>query len=87
MSFLHSREHMGCGDVAVVNCSHQCNVMVMDDLNFQNYRSGRSFRYLGGFFRYLPARIAVPSDGEWNIVLDLGGGRATVRHSIQILRN
>jgi Domain of unknown function (DUF1883) len=87
MSFLHSREYLDQGDVVVVNCSHQCNIMLMDDGNFQSYKSGRRFTHYGGFYKMLPARIAAPSTGNWNIVLDLGGGRANISHSIQILRS
>jgi Domain of unknown function (DUF1883) len=86
MSFLHLREHLDSGDTVVVSCDHQCNVMVMDDSNFSSYRSGRQFRYLGGFFKRFPAQITVPSSGNWNVVLDLGGGSATVRHSIKFLK-
>ena len=87
MSFLHKREHMNRGDCAVVDCSHQCNVMLMDDNNFSKYKRGGRFGYLGGFYSRLPAEISVPHTTNWNIVLDLGGGSATVRHSINIIRN
>jgi hypothetical protein len=58
----------------------------MDDSNFANYKSGRGFKHYGGFFKMFPARLAAPSTGYWNIVLDLGGGSATIRHSIRILK-
>jgi len=87
MSFLHKREHMNQGDTAVVDCSHQCNVMLIDDNNFTKYKSGQQFKYYGGHYKILPARITAPHTDYWNIVLDLGGGSATVTHSIQIIRN
>lgn len=86
MQFLHSREYLNDGEVVIVNCSHQCNIMLMDDLNFQNYRSGRNFKYHGGFYRMLPARIAAPTTGFWNVVLDLGGGSANIKYSITVAR-
>jgi hypothetical protein len=61
--------------------------MLTTDDNFRKYRSGQQFRYHGGFYKYLPARIAVPETGWWNISLDLGGGSATVRHSISVMKN
>jgi uncharacterized protein DUF1883 len=61
--------------------------MLTTDDDFRKYRGGRQFQYYGGFYKYLPARIAVPETGWWNITLDLGGGRATVRHSISIIKN
>ena len=86
MSFLHKREYLNEGDVVVVNCSHQCNVMLTTDDNFRRYRSGQAFQYYGGFYKHLPARIGVPETGYWNITLDLGGGSATIRHSITVIK-
>ncbi len=87
MSFLHKREYLNAGDVVVVNCSHQCNVMLTDDDNFRRYKSGQQFHYRGGFYQRLPARIGVPQTGYWNITLDLAGGSANIRHSISVIRN
>ncbi|WP_080405457.1 DUF1883 domain-containing protein [Burkholderia ubonensis] len=85
MQFLHKREYLNAGDVVVVDCSHQCNVMLTDDSNFSNYRSGRGYKGVGGHFKRLPARLAAPHSGYWNITIDLGGGAATIRHSITII--
>lgn len=87
MNFIHSREHLNEGDVVVVNCDYQCNVMLTTDSNFQRYRSGQRFEYFGGNYTRLPARIAAPSTGYWNITIDLGGGSANIRYSINIVRN
>ena len=87
MSFLHKREYLDGGDVVIVNCSHQCNVMLTDDDNFQRYKGGQQFQYHGGFYKRLPARIGVPRTGYWNITLDLGGGSANIRHSISVIKN
>ena len=86
MQFLHQREYLNQGDVVVVNCSHRCNIRLMSDSDFASYRQGGSHHYFGGHYDRLPARIAVPQDGYWNITLDLGGGRASIRHSIGILK-
>jgi hypothetical protein len=34
----------------------------------------------------LPARIAVPSSGFWNVTIDLGEGRANIRYNIEYLK-
>lgn len=73
------------GDCALVDCSHQCNVLIMTDTNFRNYKNGRRYRYYGGFYNRLPAQISVPNTDNWNIVLDLGGRSANIRHSIRII--
>lgn len=87
MDFIHAREYLDEGDVVVVECSHQCNVSVMDDTNFSYYRSGGRYHYYGGHFKMLPARIRVPSSGYWNVALDLGGGSANIRYNISYLKN
>jgi hypothetical protein len=87
MQFIHSREYLNEGAVVIVDCSYQCNVMLTDDNNFQHYRRGGQFEYYGGFFQRLPARIAVPRTGYWNITLDVGGGRANLKYSINVMGN
>ena len=87
MNFLHSREHLNEGDIVEVDCSHQCNVRLTTDTNFANFKRGRAHQYFGGFYKMLPARIAAPHTGYWNITIDLGGGSANIRHSINIIRN
>lgn len=87
MQFLHKREYLQEGDVVEVDCSHQCNVLLTTDTHFSNYKNGRRYEYYGGFYERLPARIAVPHTGNWNITIDIGGGSARLTHSIRIHRN
>ncbi|MBI3675945.1 MAG: DUF1883 domain-containing protein [Proteobacteria bacterium] len=81
---VHAKEYLNAGDVVIVNCDHQCNVLVMDDSNFNSYRNGSQCRYFGGFFRRLPARVPVPHSGNWNVVVDAGQGQ--FRYSIQYMK-
>ncbi len=84
--FIHAREYLHEGDVVVVERDHQCNVLVMDDSDFQSYRRGGGHHYYGGFYERLPVRIAVPNDGYWNTTIDLGGGRANIRYNIGYIK-
>lgn len=86
MDFLHTRVHMDAGDIAVVRCTHQCNVRLMTDSDFRLFQKGAKHHYYGGWFERLPAQIAAPSTGMWNIVLDLAGGSANIQHSIAIVK-
>ena len=61
--------------------------MLTDDTEFQRYRSGDRFQYYGGQYRMFPVRIAAPKTGYWNITIDLGGGTANIRYSINVARN
>lgn len=84
--FIHSREYLHEGDIVVVNCDHQCNVRVMDDSNFSSFQRGGRHNFYGGFYKMLPARIAVPNDGYWNTTIDLGGGRASILYNIGYIK-
>jgi hypothetical protein len=86
MQFLHRREYLNQGDIVVADCSHRCNIRLMDDGDFASFRRGGRHRYCGGYYERLPARIPAPHSGYWNITLDLGGGSATIRHTINILK-
>lgn len=86
MSFLHDRKYLQKGTVVSVQCSHQINVLLMDDVNFNKYKKGGSCSTYGGFYKQFPANIPVPSTGNWNVVLALPPGHsAQIRHSIQYI--
>ncbi|WP_348771667.1 DUF1883 domain-containing protein [Providencia rettgeri] len=83
---VHSRYYINGNDVVSVQCSHQINVLVMDDNQLNNYRNGREFKYHGGFYKKFPANIRVPHSGYWNVVLALPAGhRVNIRYSINII--
>lgn len=84
--YIHWREHLSQGDIVVVDCSHRCNVRLTTDAEYAKLSHGGAHRYYGGHFDLLPARIAVPHDGAWNITLDLGGGSANIRYGMQVIR-
>jgi hypothetical protein len=86
MNFIHSRELLSAGDIVVVQCNYQANVLVTDDHNFQRYKSGSTFNYHGGNYKRFPVKIAVPTDGYWNVTIDLGGGSAQLRYSIRFVK-
>ena len=86
MDHIQAREYLSKGDIVEVACSHQCNIRLLDDANYRAYKSERPFRlHDGGPYKKLPARLLVPHTGYWNIVIDLGGATAQIRHSIRII--
>ncbi len=86
MDFLHTEFYGGPSDVAVVTLDSQANVMLLDDHNFHAYRSGRTYRYIGGLAKQSPVRIPPSHQGHWHVVVDLGGYAGTVRAGVRILR-
>ena len=85
-NFIGAREFLAKGDVVIVQCSHQCNVLVMDDQNFQAYKQRKKCTYFGGHFKTFPAKIVVPANGHWNTIIDLGGAQAQISHAINYVR-
>ena len=61
------------------------NVLLLDSANFQNYKNGRKYQYFGGHMTTSISRIPIPSNGYWNIVIDLGGYPGSVRSSVRML--
>ena len=84
MPFIYTRKFLNGDQVVRVMCDTQCNVQLMDDINFAEYQRGESYRYLGGFFKQFPAILAPPYPGYWNVTLDLGGASAHIRYSITV---
>ncbi len=85
MNFLHKEFDLAAGDVVEVTLDHAANVQLLDPSNFLAYRSGRPYRYHGGYVTTSPFRITAPHSGHWHLVVDLGGNAGTVRASVRIL--
>jgi hypothetical protein len=56
----------------------------MTRTEYNNYKSGRRYRYHGGRVTRSPFRIAVPSNGHWVVVIDLGGYAGRISASIAV---
>lgn len=56
------------------------NVILLDPMNFDRYRLGLPFLYAGGLWARTPARLRIPRDGHWYLVIDCGG----YRHRVQV---
>jgi hypothetical protein len=60
------------------------NVILLDPLNFDRYRHGQSFFYLGGYRRGTPVRVEIPKDEYWYLVIDDGGGGGRVHPELDV---
>lgn len=84
MKFLHWEVDAADGTVVRVELDSQANVMLMDNINFPSYRSGRSFSYHGGHAKRSPVLLSVPHAGHWHVVVDLGGYAGHVNASVSL---
>lgn len=73
--------------VEVTLQGNAANVQLLDSSNFQNYKSGKRYKYSGGLARRSPIQLVVPRNGHWHVTVDLRGLRGQVRSSIRILSN
>jgi Domain of unknown function (DUF1883) len=48
------------------------NVILIDPLNFDRYRSGKFFFYLGGYCLRSPIRLQITEGEHWHLVIDHG---------------
>ncbi len=88
MQFLNSEVNTRSGDIIQVHLDGtEANVLVMDESNFQSYRSGRQFHYHGGHYRQSPVNIPAPAEGRWHVVIDLGGYGGSVKAAVRVISN
>lgn len=85
MNFLDFPINASAGDTVLVTLDKQANVRLLDSANFQRYRRRERYSYHGGLAKVSPARIKVPSTGQWHVVVDLGGYSGNVRASVQVV--
>ncbi|MGW4693216.1 DUF1883 domain-containing protein [Kitasatospora cineracea] len=86
MNFVvHDLGRQPKGAVAVINLSGSAaNVRLMDPSNYRSYKSGGRHKYFGGLATRSPVRLAIPSDGQWYVTVDMAGLRGNVRSSVRM---
>jgi hypothetical protein len=87
MEFLHKDlGQLRAGQVVEARLrGTEANVLLLDPMNFANYRNGRDHRHFGGHFDRSPCHIVVPRDGHWYVAIDLGGYGGRVDAAVTVL--
>lgn len=87
MDFTHyNLGHVERGTVIEVTLQGSAaNVRLMNGSEFNNYRSGRAHRYIGGLIQRSPHRLQVPNSGIWHMTVDMQGLRGSTRSSIRVI--
>lgn len=74
------------GEVVNITISgDSVNIRLLDSSAFSSYRSGRSFRGIGGHATRSLVRLTIPRAGHWYVVIDRGGYAGRWRSSVQVL--
>jgi hypothetical protein len=84
----HVRYDLGRLDKAstvVVTLKNQANVQLMTSSDYNNYQAGRRYRYHGGRVTRSPFHIAVPSNDQWVVAIDLGGHSGRIESSVAVV--
>ena len=85
MKHLHYTVNAGPSNCIRVELNKQANVKLMDDINYQRYRSGARYSFQGGLAKVSPALLTPPSHKDWNVVIDLGGYSGSVKATVSIV--
>ena len=80
----HQSVTLAEGDVLEVLIDHPANVQLLDDENYESYRTGKPYRYYGGYATASPVELPVPAAGKWHVTVDLGGGPGRVRSALRV---
>lgn len=54
----------------IVELKHASNVFLVNERNFQKFRSGETFEYYGGYYEHTPVRISVNDSGRYYLIVD-----------------
>jgi hypothetical protein len=85
LSFLHQEFDLQAGDIVEVTLDSPANVMLLDPVNYSNYKDDLSYRYHGGHAEISPVQLSAPRSGVWHVVVNLGGYPGRVRAGVRIL--
>lgn len=71
--------------VEIVLQGNAANVQLLDSSNFNSYKNGRKYRYIGGLAKKSPIHLQTTHSGHWHIAIDLRGLSGNVRSSVRVL--
>lgn len=73
------------GKIVEVTLRYAANVRIMDSSNYSSFKSGRRYRYIGGYVKRSPYKATIPNNGHWYVVVDLGGYVGKVSSTVRVL--
>jgi hypothetical protein len=85
MNYLYKEFTGGPERIVKVILDGWANVLLLDDVNYNNYRLGLKFKYYGGKIEKSPYHIRPPFNGHWNVVVERAGIPGTISASINII--
>ncbi len=71
--------------VKVSLTGNAANVRLMDSTSYNNYKAGRTHRYVGGLVTKSPIVLSVPNSGHFYLTVDMQGLKGSTNASVQVL--
>jgi hypothetical protein len=87
MNYLHSPlgQQVKGTKVKFTIKGNACNVVLLDDVNYQRYRRGKKYSYYGGHTTQSPVILTIPESKVWHGVVDFGGYKGKADVSVTII--
>ncbi|MCM2292969.1 DUF1883 domain-containing protein [Allorhizobium sp. BGMRC 0089] len=73
------------GTILEVTLTGINNVRLMAAPQFQRFKEGLDFKYLGGVAKKSPLKIVVPEFAHWHLIVDMEGHHALAESSVKVL--
>lgn len=71
--------------VEIVLKGTAANVQLLDSTNFNNYKNGKRYRYVGGLAKQSLVRLTAPHSWHWYVAIDMRGLRGKAKTSVRVL--
>lgn len=86
MSFYHERKYLHRGYIIEITCSHNCTVMLLDDINFKKFKEHGMYACENMWTdKESIIKIRIPSTHSWNIVIEPKKEHADFTHSMKVI--
>ncbi len=73
------------GTILEVSLGAVNNVRLMTATNFQRFKEGLDFKYLGGVAKKSPVKLVLPESAHWHLVVDMEGHHGLADSSVKVI--
>jgi Domain of unknown function (DUF1883). len=73
------------GTILEITLSAVNNVRLMNSTNFQRFKEGLDFKYLGGVAKKSPVKMVVPELAHWHLIVDMEGHHGLAESSVKMV--
>ncbi|MGF0540528.1 DUF1883 domain-containing protein [Agrobacterium sp. ES01] len=73
------------GAIIEVTLSAVNNVRLMTAPNFQRFKEGLDYKYLGGVAKKSPVKLTIPDTAHWHLVVDMEGHHGLAESAVKMV--